>query len=126
MRACSDCPYRERSAADLRIGDYWGDKFVHDKRGVSMVIANTSQGDDLINTMKIRNTCEVYQQDLIEYWSVQFPYNLPRPLIREQLIAELKNDDVDLHTLRKKYCTYYDQMEKISKVIRFVKKIVKR
>lgn len=57
---------------------------------------------------------------------MQFPYNLPRPLIREQLIAELKNDDVDLHTLRKKYCTYYDQMEKISKVIRFVKKIVKR
>lgn len=126
METCFDCPYRERSAADLRIGDYWGDKFVHDKQGVSMVIANTVQGDDVINTIGIRNTCDVSRQDLSEYWSVQFPYNPPRPLIREQLISELNDDDTDLHTLRKKYCTYYDQMEKFSKMIRLAKKIVKR
>lgn len=126
MESCSDCPYRERSAADLRIGDYWGDKFVHDKQGVSMVIANTIQGEDLINSLEIGNSCDISKQELSEYWSVQFPYNPPRPLIREQLISELRADDIDLHTLRKKYCTYYDQMEKISKIIRLVKKIVKR
>ena len=126
MKSCSDCPYRERSAADLRIGDYWGEKFVHDKQGVSMVIANTSQGDELINRLEIRNTCDVSQQDLSEYWSVQFPYNPPCPLIREQLITELKDENNNLQDLRKKYCAYYDQMERITKIIRYIKKIVKR
>lgn len=126
MESCSDCPYRERSAADLRIGDYWGDKFAYDKQGVSMVIANTVQGDELINTLGNRTTCDISRQDLTEYWSVQFPYNQPRPLIREHLITELKDEKNDLHDLRKKYCAYYDQMESITKTIRFVRKIVKR
>ena len=126
MESCSDCPYRERSAADLRIGDYWGDRFAYDKQGVSMVISNTTNGDDLINTIEFKKTCDVSPHNLTEYWSVQFPYNQTRPLIREQLITELKNDNIALHTLRKKYCAYYDQMESITKIIRFVRKIVKR
>src|SRR5699024_2285823 len=109
MESCSDCPYRERSAADLRIGDYWGDRFAYDKQGVSMVISNTTNGDDLINTIEFKKTCDVSPHNLTEYWSVQFPYNQTRPLIREQLITELKNDNIALHTLRKKYCAYYDQ-----------------
>ena len=126
MESCSDCPYRERSAADLRIGDYWGDKFAHDKQGVSMVIANTVKGDGVIKLLEIRDSCDISRQDLSEYWSVQFPYNPPRPLIREQLITELKDENNNLHNLRKKYCKYYDQMERISKIIRYIKKIVKR
>ena len=126
MESCSDCPYRERSVADLRMGDYWGDKFAHDKQGVSMVIANTAVGNELINTLENKAACDISQQDLIEYWSVQFPYNQPRPLIREQLIAELKDENNDLHDLRKKYCAYYDQMESMKRATRFIRKIVKR
>jgi len=91
-----------------------------------MVIANTTKGDELINSLETRNTCDVSQQDLSEYWSVQFPYNPPRPLIREQLITELKDENNNLKDLRKKYCAYYDQMERITQIIRYVKKIVKR
>lgn len=126
MESCSDCPYRERSAADLRIGDYWGDKFVHEKQGVSMVISNTDRGDQLVTALGESNACETERQNLMEYWTVQFPYNPKRPLIREKLITELKEENIDLHTLRKKYCRYYDQMEHISKMIRRLKKIVKR
>lgn len=123
MESCSDCPYRERSAADLRIGDFWGDRFAHDKQGVSMVIANTLCGDGLIKTL---NTCETTRQNLREYWSVQFPYNPPRPLVREQLIMDLKDDNTDLHMLRKRYCTYYDRKERIYTVAYRIKKIMKR
>ena len=125
MESCSDCPYRERSAADIRIGDYWGDKFAYDKQGVSMVIANTTQGEQIVNVLGESNACETARQSLTEYWSVQFPYNPPRPLIREQLITELKDDNIGLHTLRSKYCAYYDQMEQISKMTHTLKKIVK-
>ena len=122
--ACTDCSYRERSAADLRIGDYWGYKFDKDKQGVSMVITNTTVGTGLINGLN--KTCNIAEQDLEEYWSVQWPYNPHRPLIREQLIEELKDGNIDLHELRKKYCTYYDWVERIGRVVKFIIKELKR
>lgn len=122
--ACTDCPYRERSSADLRIGDYWGYKFYKDKQGVSMVIANTTTGAGLVNDLY--KVCNITEQDLEEYWSVQWPYNPHRPLIREQLIEELKDEKTDLHVLRKKYCTYYDRVERIGRVVKFIVKQLKR
>ncbi len=124
MEACSDCPYRERSAADLRMGDYWGDKFVADKQGVSMVIANTVRGEDVIGKLVQNEKCQVEKQKLSDYWSVQYPYNPQKPLVREQLIEELKNERKTLHSLRRKYCRYYDFVEVISPVILKLKKII--
>lgn len=126
MESCSDCPYRERSAADLRIGDYWGDKFIKDKQGISMVIAHTDCGDKVLAELSQKQICQVKKQELSEYWSVQYPYNPQRPLIREQLIEELKNENTELHKLRKQYCAYYDQIENIGEIVRLAKKIVKR
>lgn len=126
MESCFDCPYRERSAADLRIGDYWGDKFADDKQGVSMVIANTDRGDRVIDEITNKQLCHMDKQELAEYWSVQYPYNTQKPLLREKLIAELKSENADLHAIRKRYCTYYDRKETLGKIARLVKKIVKR
>lgn len=126
MESCFDCPYREHSGADIRIGDYWGDKFIKDKQGVSMVISNTKCGEAVVKVLADKQVCRVDAQELAEYWSVQYPYNQQRPLIREQLIAELKAKKTDLHLLREKYCKYYDQTEKISRIIRLLKKIIKR
>ncbi len=120
MATCFDCPYRERSGADLRIGDYWGNKFINDKQGVSMVIANTDAGNKLARGLE--NVCNVEEQNLDEYWSVQCPYNLHKPLIREQLIEELKDEHSDLHELRKKYCSYYDWYEKIIDILKVLKR----
>ena len=126
MESCSDCPYRERSAADIRIGDYWGTRFENDKEGVSMVIANTLQGEATIADLSRKGICQVEMQDLNEYWTVQYPYNPQRPLAREELINELKDEQTDLHSLRKKYCTYYDHAEMRGKMVAFTKKILKR
>jgi coenzyme F420-reducing hydrogenase beta subunit len=124
MATCFDCPYRERSGADLRIGDYWGNKFINDKQGVSMVIANTDAGNKLICDLK--NVCNVEEQNLDEYWSVQCPYNLHKPLIREELIEALNDETTDLHELRKKYCSYYDWFEKLTDVVKLATKFLKR
>lgn len=126
MESCSDCPYRERSAADIRIGDYWGTRFENDKEGVSMVIANNLQGEELIEELSRKNICQVETQDLREYWTVQYPYNPQHPLAREELIEDLKDDRTNLHSLRKKYCAYYDHAEMCGKMITSVKKILKR
>jgi hypothetical protein len=116
MRACSDCPYRERSAADLRIGDYWGKRFSKDKKGVSMVLANTDLGQQVVSRLIKSGTCEGTEHPLLEYWSVQYPYNLNPSLIREVLIRGLCDDGLSLKQLRKKYCSYYDCMELLSRL----------
>ena len=120
MTTCFDCPYRERSGADLRIGDYWGNKFINDKQGVSMVIANTDAGKEFVDGLN--KVCNITEQDLDEYWSVQCPYNQHKPLIREQLIEELKDEHSDLHELRKKYCSYYDWFEKFTNILKVLKR----
>lgn len=125
MECCSDCPYRERSAADIRIGDYWGRRFENDKEGVSMVIGNTLHGQELVENLSKKGVCQVEEQELNEYWIVQYPYNLQRPLIREQLIKELKEENVTLHSLRIKYCAYYDFAEMRGKMVDYIKKILK-
>ncbi len=110
MQACSECPYREKSSADLRIGDYLGKRFEKSENPVSMVIANTAAGCELLKHLKEEN-CIIQEQNLEEYWSVQAPYNLKQTLYREEIITALKNKDQSLRKLRKKYCRYYDLFE---------------
>ncbi len=42
--SCYTCPYRNTSAADLRIGDFWGREFDSDPMGVSLVVPITEKG----------------------------------------------------------------------------------
>ena len=110
MNSCSECPYREKSSADIRIGDYWGRKFNNSESPVSMVIANTQLGVDLLSNLK-EEGCVIEKQDLQEFWKVQAPYNLRQSLYRTEIIHSLKNGRTSLHKLRKKYCKYYDVYE---------------
>ncbi len=126
MNSCSDCPYRERSAADIRIGDYWGPRFADDTEGVSMVIACTEQGREFLALLEENGACKLTKQALDEYWSVQFPYNHGKPVFREQLIAELKSGKQPLAALRKKYCRSYDISERISKTVRTVRALLQK
>ena len=125
MESCFDCPYRERSAADLRIGDYWGDRFRKDKQGVSMVIAMNYGGEKLIEMLKQKRTCELQKQELSEYWRVQYPYNGQKPIMRKQIICDIKNG-IPLYSLRKKYCKYYDFIDRVSLITRKIKRIINK
>lgn len=50
--ACYECQARkDRSSADLRIGDYWGARFQHHVDGVSAVFACTPQGENVIEEL---------------------------------------------------------------------------
>lgn len=52
QKACYQCPYGQYSAADLRLGDYWGREFVNDVLGTSIAIPLTKKGYDLIEQTK--------------------------------------------------------------------------
>lgn len=116
MESCYNCPYREHSAADIRMGDYWGSKFENDATGVSMVIINTEKGANIFESL---DNCLKLEQPLIDYWDVQFPSNPPIPLFYDELIRNLKNDNMPLSETRKKYIKnslsmkFYKKMTKI-------------
>lgn len=124
MESCFECPYREKSAADIRIGDYWGSRFESDKTGVSMVIANTKAGLLAINELNEEEKIELHPQELAEFWTVQYPQNASRPVFREELIERLKNPNISLHDLRTHYCKMADCQEAFEDFKQRVKKIL--
>ena len=126
MESCFDCPYRERSGADIRIGDYWGPRFENDTEGVSMVLACTENGQRFLEALKKDGAISLTEQAKEEYWAVQYPYNHPKPLFREELIGELKSGKRPLSELRRDYCAPYDTREKIAKTVRLAKRLLRR
>lgn len=123
---CYECPYRKKSAADLRLGDYWGPRFSKDKQGVSMVIAMTEKGQKLVNDLEKEESIEANCYPIKEYYTVQFPENHPRPVFYQELLKQLKDEKVSLGALRKKYCQGYEKSDKINKLVGKVKRIVKK
>ena len=123
MESCYECPYRERSAADIRIGDYWGPKFSSQVHGVSMVIANTLIGKQCIEEWDL--PAKITRQDLKEYWTIQYPYNHSKPFVYDELMDDLKNSEDSIGQLRKKYCFFYDVSEKIAEIKKIVKAVIK-
>lgn len=124
-RSCYECPYRERSAADVRMGDYWGPRFAEDGEGVSMVVALTDAGLSLVGGLR-KGGAVVSEQDLGEYWSVQYPYNRGLPLQWDAILSDLKDGGVPLHELRKRHCGAYDQRARIDAAKGILKRVLRR
>lgn len=52
QQSCYQCKYGKFSAADLRLGDYWGKEFANDILGTSIAVPLTKKGSDLIEQTK--------------------------------------------------------------------------
>ena len=52
-KACYEkCKYKyDKSSADIRIGDAWGKLYHNNEKGVSIAIAFTSKGNNLLNSL---------------------------------------------------------------------------
>lgn len=122
MLTCYECPYREKSGADIRMGDYWGPRFENNEDGVSMVIGITEEGKKLINLLP----GEKEEHPLQEYWEVQVPYNRQRPIFYNELMNQLRNPDVTLAKIREEYAKGFEIRERMgemkSKVFRLLKR----
>lgn len=121
MESCYECPYRQKSAGDIRMGDFWGTRFENEQKGISMLLANTVKGNDILKLLP--GTLQEYPKQ--EYWNVQFPINPPKPMFYPNLIESLKDPQMPITELRKKYAVGYEKREKISNVKQHLKKWVR-
>ena len=126
LSACYECRWRDASAADLRIGDYWENKFAKDKTGVSMVVAMTSIGAKLLADIDNTNCADIQCQPVEDYYKCQQSINLHQPVFYDALIESLANDYMQLEEIVDVYAKPLEKRIKISKQIHKVKKIIKR
>ena len=86
-----------------------------------MIIANTGYGNEIIS--RLPGTLQMHSRD--EYWSIQYPVNVPKPLFYDDLLVKLKDKDVDIRSIYKEYAIGYEKKEKIDILINKIRSLLK-
>lgn len=69
-KACYDCKARQTLGnADLRIGDFWGKRFLNDRKGVSCILAFSEKGEKAVKSCE--DIFEVFEADTDEILASQ-------------------------------------------------------
>ncbi len=123
-RSCYECRFRASSVADIRVGDYWHNKFAQDTTGVSMVISFTEKGKEIVPLLK--ETGSLQMQDASDYFECQQSTNAPQPVFYKRLTASLNNNLSSLEQIADKYVLPFERRRKIYRVLRYLKKIITR
>lgn len=91
-KSCYQCLFRrDIIASDLRLGDFWGEKYNNDEHGVSIIVVNTKRGEEVLEKVKDNLFLErVTYNDLlrsqkIRFLSVPWEYNFVMPLLKSKL-----------------------------------------
>jgi len=84
-KACYDkCKYKvNKSAADIRVGDLWGQKYNKTDEGVSGVLALTNRGRDVIAQL---TTCTILVEDVAVVVEKQMTLSPRMPFVRKYLL----------------------------------------
>lgn len=84
---CYSCPFRrQNSAADIRLGDMWGDKYAADDKGVSVIAAMTEKGWAALQCIEAVSLHPETAESAIEG---QMEKEQPVPAYRGRLLREL-------------------------------------
>ncbi|MBR2528251.1 MAG: polysaccharide pyruvyl transferase family protein [Blautia sp.] len=126
MESCYNCLWRAGSVADLRIGDYWGSKFIDDTTGVSMVACFTERGENVLQILMDHGIGEIKSQPMKDMLKYQQMDNFTVPLYYDGFIQELK-DTTDLCSVIDMYVAPFEHtgcinMDRIKKALRAITK----
>lgn len=98
-KACYEkCKYKyNKSAADIRIGDLWGKTYAKDEKGVSVAIAFTEKGNEILRQCKVQLT--EYTFEIATEGQMKENAHISKQ--RETIFNMLKNSQSDLISLNK-------------------------
>lgn len=120
---CNDCRLRGTlEYTDIRLGDFWGKKFLNNRTGVSAVSLATEKGEALFQKIKENLSCqECCYEECLPYQSWDLIYK-PRPEQREQLLDSLSNEQKDIYDAVQ---ILHKHQSKKSKLKRHVKNVLR-
>lgn len=124
--SCYECRWRDCSAADIRLGDYWGPRFEGDTTGVSMVIPLTESGRKTIDLLSKQYSGDLKLQNLEDYSKYQQNRNYYKPLFHDELIASLRDrrDPKDIYykyilPMKEVRLSLPERMRRIYRMVKF-------
>ncbi|WP_289301306.1 polysaccharide pyruvyl transferase family protein [Sporofaciens musculi] len=127
---CFECPFRDKSEADLRIGDFWGPMYDSDKTGVSMAVVLTQTGRAWMEELEKSQKGRIEAAGSENYFRYQQTVNVPKPLNREKFLGELQENSTRLEKLVSVYVAPLEKerrfCEKVGPVLVFVKRRLKK
>ena len=122
---CYECPWRNKSRADIRIGDYWHTRFSNDTTGVSMVLVMSENGNEWVSKLSNNENVSMERTEIADYINCQQMSNLSAPLYREEVIEKLQNN-IDLEDIVNDYVMPLENERRMRKQFGKLKGAVKR
>lgn len=111
--SCYECPWRDKSAADIRIGDYWGKRFENDEKGVSEVIVMSEKGKSIIDAISKEGSAEIMKQDVSDYFKFQQTINSREPVFWNAYIHSMADTNTRMDSILKKYVYPFARRKKL-------------
>ena len=109
--SCLECPFRDSSIADIRIGDFWGHYYSHDETGVSMVLSITNKGKEVVTGVLDTFSSWHKEHKPEDYFNGQCITSEKHRFFdvdRNNAIFDLCRNDCSLDELAEKYCKAYE------------------
>lgn len=99
--SCYDCKFRSSiEYCDIRLGDFWGSKYIGNHKGVSAVTLSSKRGESLFNEISGIDTQEHDLGGFLpnQSWGKSYHVN---PEDRQQLLQELSEKDTNINKVVK-------------------------
>lgn len=102
--SCSDCKLRSTMEyTDIRLGDFWGKKYLNDRKGVSAVVINTERGKLVFYAIKDRfKTEKSSMKEVLEEQSYGKVYS-PDLTLRKMMLDYLRDQNKSLKEIEDWY-----------------------
>lgn len=119
--SCHDCKLRSTlEYTDIRLGDFWGKKYLKNYRGVSAVSVSTERGKEVFNSIKNQITLEVCKYEVFLPWQSWGKTYVTDSNIRDAVLNSLKNPSEDIDNAIKvlhKNQTVLNNIKRIAKTM---------
>lgn len=119
-KSCYECPWREKSCADIRLGDYWHEKYSDNITGVSMAVVFTEKGKIWIQELLSTEAC-VKQEPIRDYTECQQTKNSKIPAFWEDLQNDLVSEK-SLGNIVNEYVVPFDKRRKITRALKKIRR----
>lgn len=120
QECCFTCKYRNHSAADLRLGDYWGEKYKNTEDGVSMLLIGTDSGKGFVEKLE---DVWIDEQPISDRMSQQHS-DFKIPQFYTKSFEMLKDEKTRIKAVVNLYETSLDRA--LFKIKRCIKKFLRR
>ncbi len=114
-KSCYTCPYHSNSSsADIRVGDFWGEKYKSDTEGITAILVYTDNGLKALE--RVKNMGMLLEESIDDVLSGQINEDLKIPSCREKLIKVLQTNK-PLDKINSTLIFRYKLVRKISRML---------